>query len=1032
MNAPATRVRRTLATTLAVLAVAPIAPAQSNDAAALRRLQEENAALRRQLAEIQARTGAAPAVPPAAAPTAPAARPAPAPSGSQPAQRLGTDDGVAVLSPFEVKTDKDYGYLKTNAATATKINMEIQNIPLNLQVISREFLDDTNAQSLTDLFRYSASAAGDTRFAMRVPANSATPQGTFTMRGFVVNSLMRNGIFRYTSYNLENIDRVEVVKGPAAVFFGQGYPGGVVNYISKLPEFGGNKTDLGYQVNSNSGQKVQIDHNAVLSKKAALRIVGGWEDTQGERRFEFRRAYTANPSVSLIPFDSGKVKITAEAEFTREQFSWNDYDWIWSDFSGWREAATTGRYNSSTATLANTIVANAGNGLTANVVQNTTTPSLAYATYINNKRIATSNWSLPAYTSVSRGAFYTTASGQWLHDEAFNYTSRGAQYKNTIDNLSVTVDLSPFSWLDVRYNYFNEKSENYSVGQGGAITTPYANGVNWNVGTGNLSGYYRYGQTHNLDAVGKFELFGVKNKVLTGFQRIYPYQQFLGGQTVTDTIWAFLPGARNTTSNPDYRGTNVNLYNHGAVPVNQVIRDRAGNIKPVRQIFSNFDPGFETYPDINVYHQSDRNALDGYKVKNESVYFNWQATAFKDRLTLLAGYREERRWERGQFQPNNYPWFIYFPDMHLNPAAFPEDVWGHSISYQRGLYSDQKGDSWMGGLSFALTKELSVYASNSKTFKFNAGRVSGIFAGDEALWYNEARAFGFGGTPGQSFRYLGQQVTSLDQFRDILTQRGVFDLLKNEQGMNWEVGAKMSKLNGQLVGTVSVFRGERENQMLDDGAKQSNLEEPLNFSNDLFPVGSPYRNVRLLRWRTTDLKNRIEGGEAEVIWTPRRNIQAVVNGSWLWTAKTVSDRTRPVPGSAAYNALTPAAKVASDIYYNARIENVPEFRFNFFGKYTFTDGLMNGLGKGLNVGLGMRYSSETVVSRAVDWNPLAGGYQAGDYVVFDLTLAMPWTLGGYRIYSNFGLYNVTDEKYSEGSFALSPARNWVLRNTLKF
>ena len=237
-------------------------------------------------------------------------------------------------------------------------------------------------------------------------------------------------------------------------------------------------------------------------------------------------------------------------------------------------------------------------------------------------------------------------------------------------------------------------------------------------------------------------------------------------------------------------------------------------------------------------------------------------------------------------------------------------------------------------------------------------------------------------------------------------------MLKNEQGKNWEIGAKLSQLNGKLVGTLSMFRGERENQMLDDGAKQSNLEEPLNFSTDLFAVGSPYRNTRLLRWRTTDLLNRIEGGEAELIWTPRRNFQAVINGSWLWTAKTVYDKTRAAPGTAAYNALNAAGKVASDIYYLARIENVPEYRVNVFGKYTFTDGI-GGVARGLNVGLGMRYSSETVVSRSVDWNPLAGGYQAGDYVVWDLTLAMPWSVLGYRINSNFGLYNVTDEKYSE-------------------
>jgi outer membrane receptor for ferric coprogen and ferric-rhodotorulic acid len=250
--------------------------------------------------------------------------------------------------------------------------------------------------------------------------------------------------------------------------------------------------------------------------------------------------------------------------------------------------------------------------------------------------------------------------------------------------------------------------------------------------------------------------------------------------------------------------------------------------------------------------------------------------------------------------------------------------------------------------------------------------------------------------------------------------------------MNWEFGAKVSKFDGKLVGTLSFFRGERENQMLDDGAKQSNLEEPLNYSTTLFPVGSPYRNTRLLRWRTTDLMNRVEGTEAEVIWSPIRNYQAVINGSWLSTAKTVYDKTRAAPGTAAYNASTAAAKVASDIYYNARIENVPEFRFNIFNKYTFVDGVVNGMARGLNLGVGMRYSSETVVSRSVDWNPFAGGYQAGDYLVFDATVGYPWELFGYKVNSSLGIYNVTDQKYSEGSFALSPARNWSFRTTLSF
>src|SRR5690606_33516714 len=147
-----------------------------------------------------------------------------------------------------------------------------------------------------------AAASGDNRYAMRRPGNESTPQGAFTMRGFAVNTLMRNGVFRYISYNLDNIERVEVVKGPAAVFFGQGYPGGVVNYVTKQPVFTKTPSTFKYSINDNSGHKVVADINLLLSKKAAFRMVGAWDDTQGERRFEFRRNINLTPSLTVIPF----------------------------------------------------------------------------------------------------------------------------------------------------------------------------------------------------------------------------------------------------------------------------------------------------------------------------------------------------------------------------------------------------------------------------------------------------------------------------------------------------------------------------------------------------------------------------------------------------------------------------------------------------------------------------------------------------------------------------------------------------------
>jgi len=973
-------------------------------------LRSENAALLQRFAELEARLNGRPPLATDDSSGSSAQAEATTSSGNRSSTTLRPDAGVTVMSAFEVSSEKDFGYLKTNAATATRIGMEIQKVPMNISVISREFLDDTNARSLMDLLRYTASASGDTRYAMRRPGNEATPQGNFTMRGFAVNTLMRNGVFRYISYNLDNVERVEVVKGPAAVFFGQGYPGGVINYVTKQPSFSKVPNTFKYSINDNSGQKLVADLNIPLSDKAAFRMVGAWEDTQGERRFEFRKNVNLTPSLTVIPFESGKLKINLELEYLRESFNQNDYDWIYSDFAGWKAAA-------------------AGKPKVANSVN---TPNYAYTTYINALRASTGDYAMPAYTSVERGAYYTDASGNFIHDEGFNYTSRGARTMNDVNVFTTTIDFAPFDWLEGRYVFQHDNSRFNSIE---GVTTPFADGVHWNVGASATSGYYKLNDMHQLDLIFKFEAAGIKHKVLTGYNTSTFTQNYYSHDNKFNPYYGHVPGATNPIANPGYGttgGTQVadNLVGEGrghdtGVPtVNQVVRDRDGNIKLVKAVYSDFDPGFEVNPTIDKLFPLGRAWLDGYKPINTAAYMNYQASLMDDRLNVIAGFRRQSVQEKGQYLVSNYPWYVVPVDAWKDPAKYPADEYGYGANYIKTLRVYKKhGDAWMGGASFALTKEVSVYGSVSKTFQFNVGNVGGVFVGNERPVVQSALD-----QNGGSFQYLGNTITSVEQFTNILDSRGAYSPLKDETGYNWEIGAKMTSANNKIVGTISLFRGERTNQMLDDPAAQSNLEEPLNYNRTLFAPGTTGYNTRVFRWRTTDLKNQIEGSEAEVILSPISNFQAVVNASWLWTAKTVYSKSRIAPGTPEYNALNAAGKVASDIYYGARIENVPEYRFNVFGKYTFNDGPV----RGASVGGGMRYSSETVVSRSVDWNPLNGGYQAGNYLVFDATVSYPWQALGIKFNSSLGIYNLTDAKYSEGSFALSPARSWLFSNTVEF
>jgi outer membrane receptor protein involved in Fe transport len=127
------RARQALAYGLAAMLTVTAASGQTADSDALRRLQEENANLRKQLAAMEGKAPAAAQATPAATSAEPtAARPSLAAEPSDP--------DTLVLSPFTVRSDKDYGYLKTNSATATRIGTEIQKVPLNISVISEDFI----------------------------------------------------------------------------------------------------------------------------------------------------------------------------------------------------------------------------------------------------------------------------------------------------------------------------------------------------------------------------------------------------------------------------------------------------------------------------------------------------------------------------------------------------------------------------------------------------------------------------------------------------------------------------------------------------------------------------------------------------------------------------------------------------------------------------------------------------------------------------------------------------------------------------
>ncbi len=133
---------------------------------------------------------------------------------------------TVTLSPFEVTSERGTGYRATNSISATRLDTPLQDVPVNIQVVTRDFLQDTLSFRIEDALQYQAGVS---------LSQQDREQGIFNVRGFTNNRVKRNGFTTYYVHDLGNTERVEVVKGPSSLLYGEMDPGGVINYITRRP-----------------------------------------------------------------------------------------------------------------------------------------------------------------------------------------------------------------------------------------------------------------------------------------------------------------------------------------------------------------------------------------------------------------------------------------------------------------------------------------------------------------------------------------------------------------------------------------------------------------------------------------------------------------------------------------------------------------------------------------------------------------------------------------------------------------------------
>ena len=123
-------------------------------------------------------------------------------------------------------------YFVPNARTATRTDTPILEVPASIQVIPSQVLEDQQVISLEEAL---TNVSGVTEgFSI---ANSTVE---FNIRGFDGAPVLRDGFRQFGGFGqnlaeVANLERVEVLRGPASILYGEIQPGGVVNLVSKEP-----------------------------------------------------------------------------------------------------------------------------------------------------------------------------------------------------------------------------------------------------------------------------------------------------------------------------------------------------------------------------------------------------------------------------------------------------------------------------------------------------------------------------------------------------------------------------------------------------------------------------------------------------------------------------------------------------------------------------------------------------------------------------------------------------------------------------
>jgi iron complex outermembrane receptor protein len=243
-----------------------------------------------------------------------------------------------------VTDEAEDNYYVPDASTATRTNTPLRDIPQSVQIIPQQVIEDRQAISLEEIATNSSGVI--------FSGNNFGRGADIAIRGFNRSAILRDGFRVYNRAaqgipEIANLERVEIVKGPSSVVFGESEPGGLINLVSKQP-LSEPFYNLQLQLGNDSFVRLPFDLSGPLTEDANLnyRLNTLYQYEESFRDFDngFERFFVAptlawqisdNTDLSFNleythetrPVDSGTASIDGEpADIPRERILNNPSD----------------------------------------------------------------------------------------------------------------------------------------------------------------------------------------------------------------------------------------------------------------------------------------------------------------------------------------------------------------------------------------------------------------------------------------------------------------------------------------------------------------------------------------------------------------------------------------------------------------------------------------------------------------------------------------------------------------------------------